>query len=73
VHVLLLTLRCPWMQDMIEAVLEMDDTTVKEVMTALVDVEAIESKATLMELRDLWIQHQYSRSAALNGQQYCSQ
>lgn len=48
-------------QDMIEAVLEMDDTTVKEVMTALVDVEAIESKATLMELRELWIQHQYSR------------
>ncbi|GAQ91975.1 CBS domain-containing protein [Klebsormidium nitens] len=51
----------PGEQDMIEAVLEMDDTTVKEVMTALVDVEAIESKATLMELRDLWIQHQYSR------------
>ncbi|KAG6556814.1 hypothetical protein Mapa_001761 [Marchantia paleacea] len=48
-------------QDMIENVLEIKDTYVREVMTPLVDVVAIDSAATLMEFRNLWVKHQYSR------------
>ncbi|GJP66735.1 hypothetical protein CLOP_g23644, partial [Closterium sp. NIES-67] len=48
-------------QDMIENVLEIKDTYVREVMTPLVDVVAVDSTASLMELRALWVRHQYSR------------
>ncbi|KAL2629259.1 hypothetical protein R1flu_013945 [Riccia fluitans] len=48
-------------QDMIENVLEIKDTYVREVMTPLVDVVAIDAAATLMQFRNLWVKHQYSR------------
>eukprot|EP00250_Pteridium_aquilinum_P011798 c20311_g1_i1 orf=694-3096(-) len=48
-------------QDMIENVLEIKDTYVREVMTPLVDVVAIDSSATVMDFRNLWVTHQYSR------------
>ncbi|XP_072955970.1 DUF21 domain-containing protein At1g55930, chloroplastic-like [Typha angustifolia] len=48
-------------QDMIENVLEIKDTHVREVMTPLVDVVAIDATATLIDFRDLWETHQYSR------------
>lgn len=49
------------MQDMIENVLEIKDTHVKEVMTPLVDVVAVDSSATLIDFHHLWVTHQYSR------------
>ncbi|KAI3695377.1 hypothetical protein L1987_78374 [Smallanthus sonchifolius] len=48
-------------QDMIENVLEIKDTHVKEVMTPLVDVVAVDSSATLVDFHHLWVTHQYSR------------
>ncbi|KAF6149585.1 hypothetical protein GIB67_011194 [Kingdonia uniflora] len=48
-------------QDMIENVLEIKDTHVREVMTPLVDVVAIDSGATLIDFHSLWVTHQYSR------------
>ncbi|XP_002966928.2 DUF21 domain-containing protein At1g55930, chloroplastic [Selaginella moellendorffii] len=48
-------------QDMIENVLDIKDTYVREVMTPLVDVVAIDGGATLMEFRNFWVKHQYSR------------
>ncbi|KAK9155342.1 hypothetical protein Sjap_002822 [Stephania japonica] len=48
-------------QDMIENVLEIKDTHVREVMTPLVDVVAIDSSATLIDFHSLWVTHQYSR------------
>ncbi|KAK9075516.1 hypothetical protein SSX86_003840 [Deinandra increscens subsp. villosa] len=48
-------------QDMIENVLEIKDTHVKEVMTPLVDVVAVSSGATLVDFHHLWVTHQYSR------------
>ncbi|KAM1041148.1 hypothetical protein ACFX13_031106 [Malus domestica] len=48
-------------QDMIENVLEIKDTHVREVMTPLVDVVAIDASATLVDFHDLWVTHQYSR------------
>lgn len=48
-------------QDMIENVLEIKDTHVREVMTPLVDVVAIDSSATLVDFHNLWLTHQYSR------------
>ncbi|KAK1440246.1 hypothetical protein QVD17_06071 [Tagetes erecta] len=48
-------------QDMIENVLEIKDTYVREVMTPLVDVVAIDSSATLIDFHNLWVTHQYSR------------
>eukprot|EP01018_Ginkgo_biloba_P003194 Gb_13220 [translate_table: standard] len=48
-------------QDMIENVLEIKDTYVREVMTPLVDVVAIDAGNTLMDFRNLWVTHQYSR------------
>ncbi|GAB4846013.1 DUF21 domain-containing protein At1g55930, chloroplastic [Ancistrocladus abbreviatus] len=48
-------------QDMIENVLEIKDTHVREVMTPLVDVVAIDASATLIDFHDLWLTHQYSR------------
>jgi CBS domain containing-hemolysin-like protein len=46
---------------MIENVLEIKDTLVREVMTPLVDVVAIDATATLIDFRNLWETHQYSR------------
>ncbi|PRQ48837.1 hypothetical protein RchiOBHm_Chr2g0115171 [Rosa chinensis] len=51
------------MTDMIENVLEIKDTHVREVMTPLVDVVAIDASATLIDFHDLWVTHQYSRYA----------
>lgn len=48
-------------QDMIENVLEIKDTHVREVMTPLVDVVAIDGSATLIDFHNLWLTHQYSR------------
>ncbi|XP_035543122.1 DUF21 domain-containing protein At1g55930, chloroplastic-like isoform X2 [Juglans regia] len=48
-------------QDMIENVLEIKDTHVREVMTPLVDVVAIDDNATLLDFNNLWVTHQYSR------------
>ncbi|KAH9606633.1 hypothetical protein KSS87_013069 [Heliosperma pusillum] len=48
-------------QDMIENVLEIKDTFVKEVMTPLVDIIAIDAHATLMDFHELWVLHQFSR------------
>ncbi|KAJ9560868.1 hypothetical protein OSB04_006028 [Centaurea solstitialis] len=48
-------------QDMIEKVLEIKDTHVKEVMTPLVDVVAVDAGATLVDFHHLWVTHQYSR------------
>ncbi|XP_059444808.1 DUF21 domain-containing protein At1g55930, chloroplastic-like [Corylus avellana] len=48
-------------QDMIENVLEIKDTHVREVMTPLVDVVAIDTGATLVDFHNLWVTHQYSR------------
>ncbi|CAN1290523.1 DUF21 domain-containing protein At1g55930, chloroplastic [Linum perenne] len=48
-------------QDMIENVLEIKDTHVREVMTPLVDVFAIDAGATLIDFHELWVTHQYSR------------
>lgn len=46
---------------MIENVLEIKDTHVREVMTPLVDVVAIDASATLVDFHELWLTHQYSR------------
>ncbi|KAL5729716.1 putative DUF21 domain-containing protein [Ranunculus cassubicifolius] len=48
-------------QDMIENVLEIKDTHVREVMTPLIDVVAIDASATLIDFHTLWVTHQYSR------------
>ncbi|XP_022716774.1 putative DUF21 domain-containing protein At3g13070, chloroplastic isoform X2 [Durio zibethinus] len=48
-------------QDMIENVLEIKDTHVREVMTPLVDVVAIDASSTLVNFHNLWLTHQYSR------------
>ncbi|OIW16395.1 hypothetical protein TanjilG_19111 [Lupinus angustifolius] len=48
-------------QDMIENVLEIKDTHVREVMTPLVDVVAIDASLSLLDFHDLWVTHQYSR------------
>lgn len=49
------------LQDMIENVLEIKDTHVREVMTPLIDVVAIDGSATLVDFHNLWVTHQYSR------------
>ncbi|KAK1581132.1 hypothetical protein Q3G72_003402 [Acer saccharum] len=48
-------------QDMIENVLEIKDTHLREVMTPLVDVVAIDARASLVDFHNLWVTHQYSR------------
>ncbi|GKV51876.1 hypothetical protein SLEP1_g58498 [Rubroshorea leprosula] len=48
-------------QNMIETVLEIKDTHVREAMTPLVDVVAIDASATLVDFHHLWVTHQYSR------------
>lgn len=52
-------------QDMIENVLEIKDTHVREVMTPLVDVVAIDGSAKLIDFQKLWETHQYSRFGEL--------
>ncbi|KAE8731811.1 putative DUF21 domain-containing protein [Hibiscus syriacus] len=52
-------------QDMIENVLEIKDTHVREVMTPLVDVVAIDTSSTLVKFHNLWLTHQYSRYISL--------
>ncbi|KAK1551875.1 hypothetical protein Q3G72_006358 [Acer saccharum] len=49
------------LHDMIENVLEIKDTHVREVMTPLVDVVAIDASASLVDFHNLWVTHQYSR------------
>ena len=49
------------LQDMIENVLEIKDTHVREVMTPLIDVLAIDSDATLLDFHQFWVTHPYSR------------
>jgi CBS domain containing-hemolysin-like protein len=46
---------------MIENVLEIKDTHVREVMTPLVDVVAIDASASLVDFHHMWVTHQYSR------------
>ena len=53
-------------QDMIENVLEIKDTHVREVMTPLVDVVAIDASASLIDFHNLWVTHQYSRCVILH-------
>ncbi|XP_028768402.1 putative DUF21 domain-containing protein At3g13070, chloroplastic [Neltuma alba] len=48
-------------QDMIENVLEIKDTHVREVMTPLVAIVAIDAGATLADFHHLWLTNQYSR------------
>ncbi|KMZ73170.1 hypothetical protein ZOSMA_151G00010 [Zostera marina] len=48
-------------QDMIENVLEIKDTHVREVMTPLIDVVAIDASAKLIDFQKQWVNHQYSR------------
>ncbi|KAK8519843.1 hypothetical protein V6N13_031678 [Hibiscus sabdariffa] len=48
-------------QDMIENVLEIKDTHVREVMTPLIDVVAIDASSTLVEFHNLWLNQEYSR------------
>ena len=52
-------------QDMIENVLEIKDTHVREVMTPLVDVVAIDAGATLVDFHKQWVDHHYSRCESL--------
>ncbi|KAE8667840.1 putative DUF21 domain-containing protein [Hibiscus syriacus] len=49
---------------MIENVLEIKDTHVREVMIPVVDVVAIDASSTLVEFHNLWLTHQYSRVPA---------
>lgn len=58
---------CVRSQDMIENVLDIKDTYVREVMTPLVDVVAIDAAAPLMEFRNLWAKQQYSRIPVYKG------
>ncbi|KAJ1441280.1 Transporter-associated domain [Sesbania bispinosa] len=48
-------------QDMIQNVLEIKETQVKEVMTPLVDIVAIDASASLIDFQTLWTGHPYSR------------
>ena len=43
---------------MISSVLELEDMPVREIMTPLVDVVAINEKKTLVDMKDLWLKHQ---------------
>ncbi|GKV38479.1 hypothetical protein SLEP1_g46390 [Rubroshorea leprosula] len=48
-------------EDMIETALEIKDTHVREAITPLVNVVAIDASATLVDFHHLWVTHQYSR------------
>jgi len=47
--------------DMISSVLELEDMPVREIMTPLVDVVAVATSDTLLDMRNLWKEHQFSR------------
>ena len=51
-------------KDMIQNVLELEETVVRDVMTPLVQVHGVRSDATLEEFRNEWIEHKYSRVPA---------
>mmetsp|Transcript_12937 Transcript_12937/g.48354 ORF Transcript_12937/g.48354 Transcript_12937/m.48354 type:complete len:751 (+) Transcript_12937:167-2419(+) len=48
-------------QEMIQNVLDMGETPVREVMTPLVNVVGVEKHASLQDLRNLYRKHKYSR------------
>eukprot|EP00898_Chlorokybus_atmophyticus_P006498 jgi/Chlat1/684/Chrsp104S01165 len=54
-------------QDMIENVLDLEEKQVKEIMTPLVDVVAVDGGSKLLELLRLWREHQYSRVPVYEG------
>ncbi|CAB4308537.1 unnamed protein product [Prunus armeniaca] len=56
-----LMLRGAELSGAIEEEEQIKDTHVREVMTPLVDVVAIDASATLVDFHDLWVTHQYSR------------
>jgi len=47
--------------EMIASVLELEDMPVRDIMTPLVDVVAIDESQTLSDMKELWLTHQYSR------------
>ena len=51
-------------KDMIQNVLDLEETVVRDVMTPLVQVHGVRSDATLAEFRTEWIEHKYSRVPA---------
>lgn len=51
-------------KDMIQNVLDLEETVVRDVMTPLVQVHGVRSDATLEEFRNEWIEHKYSRVPA---------
>ncbi|GLT40069.1 hypothetical protein SLA2020_142270 [Shorea laevis] len=53
-------------QDMIETALEIKDTHVREAITPLVNVVAIDASATLVDFHHLWVTHEYSRQRVDN-------
>ena len=48
-------------KDMIDNILDLEETPVREVMTPLVQVHGTMSSATLTEFRNEWLEHKYSR------------
>ena len=48
-------------KEMIQNVLDLEETVVRDVMTPLVRVHGVESNATLSEFRKEWMEHKYSR------------
>lgn len=48
-------------KEMIQNVLDLEETVVRDVMTPLVRVHGVESTATLSEFRKEWMEHKYSR------------
>ena len=48
-------------QEMIQNVLEMRETPVREVMTPLVRVVGVEQNASLLDLQEIWRTHRYTR------------
>ncbi|GLT40212.1 hypothetical protein SLA2020_143650 [Shorea laevis] len=52
--------------DLIETALEIKDTHVREAITPLVNVVAIDASATLVDFHHLWVTHEYSRQCVDN-------
>lgn len=53
--------------DMISSVLELEDMPVREIMTPLVDVVAVATSDTLLDMRNLWKEHQVTGASAGGG------
>jgi len=53
--------------EMIARVLGLEDTPVREIMTPLVEVVAVEETSTLDHMREIWRKHQYSRVPVFRG------